>query len=350
MMDNINIVSDKSHSDYVQDIRNSGGEIYVVGGAVRNYLYNYFHSTNIEIKDFDYLVRKLDETTIITILTKYGKTKEVGASFGIIILNYNSENYEFALPRKEISTGYGYTDFVIDCDKDLIIEEDFRRRDATINAIGFPIYSLTDLEFLDINKNKIPQFEKFIDPFDGMTDIKNKIWKCVEDPSKRFIEEPNRIMRAFRQSVELDLTIDSLTLKGIKENCGLIKEMMPKSYSRIFNELLKMLSINNRSKKNYLEIMRDFGILDILGIINPNLNVKNTSLLIKFASLIKCHEIKDIEKWLNERQISAIKYLSPLSSKIIITPFSVNIGTLYYLVFSSYIFIKSFACINKYLK
>ena len=33
-----------------------------------------------------------------------------------------------------------------------------------------------------------------------------------------------------------------------------------------------------------------------------------------------------------------------------ITPFSVNIGTLYYLVFSSYLFIKSFACINKYLK
>ena len=32
-----------------------------------------------------------------------------------------------------------------------------------------------------------------------------------------------------------------------------------------------------------------------------------------------------------------------------ITPFLVNIGTLYYLVFSSYLFIKSFACINKYL-
>jgi hypothetical protein len=36
--------------------------------------------------------------------------------------------------------------------------------------------------------------------------------------------------------------------------------------------------------------------------------------------------------------------------KHIITPFLVNIGTLYYLVFSSYLFIKSFACINKYLK
>lgn len=39
-----------------------------------------------------------------------------------------------------------------------------------------------------------------------------------------------------------------------------------------------------------------------------------------------------------------------LMKKDFITPFSVNIGTLYYLVFSSYLFIKSFACINKYLK
>ena len=43
------------NQDYIKDIRNSGGEIYVVGGAVRNYLYNYFHSTEIPIKDFDYL-------------------------------------------------------------------------------------------------------------------------------------------------------------------------------------------------------------------------------------------------------------------------------------------------------
>ena len=33
-----------------------------------------------------------------------------------------------------------------------------------------------------------------------------------------------------------------------------------------------------------------------------------------------------------------------------ITPFSVKSGTPNYLVFSSYLFIKSFACINKYLK
>lgn len=306
------------NQDYIKDIRNSGGEIYVVGGAIRNYLYNYFHSTQIPIKDFDYLVRLLDKNTILTILQKYGKTKEIGVSFGIIILNYNSENYEFAIPRKEISTGHRYRDFIIQSDENLKIEEDLKRRDATINAIGFPIYSLTDLELLDIQKNKKPLFEKFIDPFGGITDIKNKIWKCVEDPTKRFIEEPTRIMRAFRQSVELNLIIEPLTLKAIKLNCNLIKEMMPKSNVRLFDELLKMLSMNDCIK--YLSIMNEFGILNILGIDDPNLNFKfeNISLLIKFASLIKCHEIKNIDKWLSRQQISATKYLNPLSNKIII--------------------------------
>ena len=41
--------------------------------------------------------------------------------------------------------------------------------------------------------------------------------------------------------------------------------------------------------------------------------------------------------------------LQPIIDDVVkdITPFSVNIETLYYLVFSSYLFIKSFACINK---
>lgn len=311
-------MSTEHNQDYIKDIRNSGGEIYVVGGAVRNYLYNYFHSTEIPIKDFDYLVRLLDKNTILTILQKYGKIKEIGVSFGIIILNHNSENYEFALPRKEISTGHGYKDFIIQSDENLKIEEDFARRDATINAIGFPIHSLMDLELLDIRINKKPLFDKFIDPFDGITDIKNKIWKCVGDPTRRFIEEPNRIMRAFRQSVELNLIIEPLTLNAIKLNCNLIKEMIPKSNVRLFDELLKMLSINDCIK--YLSIMNEFGILNILGIEDPNLNFKfeNTSLLIKFASLIKCHKIQNIDKWLNQQQISATKYLNPLSNKIII--------------------------------
>ena len=35
---------------------------------------------------------------------------------------------------------------------------------------------------------------------------------------------------------------------------------------------------------------------------------------------------------------------------LFITPFLAKIGTLYYLVLSSYLFIKSFVCMNKYLK
>ena len=231
------------------------------------------------------------------------------------MLNFNSINYEFALPRKEISTGHGYTDFIICSDKNLTVEEDFIRRDSTINAIGFPIRTLSDLQLLDIEKNKIPQFDKFIDPHGGISDIKNKIWKCVEDPKKRFIEDSNRIMRAFRQSSELNLEIESNTLLGIEQNCHLMKKLIPKSYSRFFNELLKMLLADNCKK--YLQIMNNLRILEILGIQDANLNIGNSQLVIKFASLLSCHKIKDIDTWLNERNIASTTYLSPLDCKII---------------------------------
>jgi hypothetical protein len=52
---------------------------------------------------------------------------------------------------------------------------------------------------------------------------------------------------------------------------------------------------------------------------------------------VKCF----IDRYLEDEKVE-IKY-----SFCIITPFSLKIGTLNYLVFSSYLFIKSLACINK---
>lgn len=66
--------------------------------------------------------------------------------------------------------------------------------------------------------------------------------------------------------------------------------------------------------------------------------------------------LNSIEQWFNQVK-HYIKQDKPKtfsklkeSLKNSITPFSVKSGTPNYLVFSSYLFIKSFACINKYLK
>ena len=83
--------------DYISAIVKAGGEVYVVGGAVRNYIYNYFHSTIIPIKDYDFVVRLLDEDEIITTLKPFGFIKKVGKSFGIILFNDKKNNLKFGI-------------------------------------------------------------------------------------------------------------------------------------------------------------------------------------------------------------------------------------------------------------
>jgi tRNA nucleotidyltransferase (CCA-adding enzyme) len=263
--------------DYIKTICSHGGEVYVVGGAVRNYLYNAFHQTAIKIKDYDFLVRLVSQEKLITILQKIGNVKEVGQSFGILIYNPHgsNENIEIAIPRTEVSTGSGYRDFIVTADHNISLEEDFSRRDATINAMAIRIYCLDDICSLDNTKSLDIDRSKFIDPFHGIDDIQNKIWKCVGDPTKRFIEDPSRIMRAFRQSSELGLTIEQKTFEAISKDYKIMQKLIPQSYVRLYNEFFRMLSTNNFSTN--LKIMHDLGILEFLGMSNVNLSNVNLS-------------------------------------------------------------------------
>lgn len=321
-------------SDFVKSIHECGGEVYIVGGAVRNYLYNYYHNTSIKIKDYDFLVRLVDQEKLIKILEKSGTIKEVGQSFGIIIYNpFGSKNsIEIAIPRTEISTGPKYKDFTIVSNENITIGEDFSRRDATMNAIAIKIESLEDLNlFKNYEKSEYEKnIGKIADPFGGIEDVKNKIWKCVGNPVKRFNEDPTRIMRAFRQSTELSLTIESETFNAILENYEILQKLIPQSYVRLFNEFFKILLSDN-----YLENIKkmcEIGILQLMGIKNPNLKqiffddtvnlnlINNKITLIKFATLLRVHTFEEnIKIWCHERQITATNYFSPNDLHILIS-------------------------------
>ena len=307
-------------TDYIEGLCEVGGEVYIVGGATRDYIYNHLHGTKKKIKDFDYIVRLLDAETIIETLKKFGIVKEVGKAFGVILFtpHTNEDTIEFALPRTEISTGTGYRDFIVTPDHNLSLLDDFSRRDATINAIGFRVYTKDDLQLFNVKTSYEPDFEKFIDPYNGLDDIKHKIWRCVGDPSKRFAEDPNRIMRAFRQSAELDLTIEEHTLESIKMNYELINSLIPESYVRLFNELLRI--VKSDVSGFYLNMMKDLNILSFLGIKNANIMSidKNTSLVTKFAVLISPEKMEEnMKEWTNLRQISATDYFFTSDTNIL---------------------------------
>lgn len=317
------IAMDQSN-DYIDDLIKNGGKVYIVGGAIRNYLYNCFHNKTILTKDYDFIICNLEEEQIISILKNYGTIKEVGQSFGIILFTpiNTTESIEFALPRTEISTGSGYKDFEIIPDPFLPLEEDFSRRDSTINAIGFQIFSLYDITKLDSKKNKDFELSMFIDPYDGITDIKNKIWKAVGDPYKRFLEDPTRIMRAFRQSGELELEIEENTYSAIQHHYLLMKSLIPQSYVRLFNELIRLTYSKNCGK--IILNMYDLSILNFLGIFNKlehnQLNILNETYgILKFAIILKPESIDNIKKWIIDRQILATNNFSKNDFHILIS-------------------------------
>lgn len=307
--------------DYIAELCNNGAEVYIIGGAVRNLLFNKFHNTNVEIKDYDYLVRLIENDKLCDILKKFGSVSKVGTHFGITIFKpFNSnKTFEFALPRTEESTGYKYRQFAVTYDSNLSIIDDFCRRDATINAMGIRIYNLEELtiftQFEHLNIDKL--LEKIIDPFDGINDIKNKIWKCVGNPRERFVEDPTRMIRAFRQSSQLNLSIEDLTYDSIVENSDLLKNLIPQSYVRLFNEFFGILK--SEHSKKYLKIMNELKILDLLGMSNVNIDfTNNIELLIKFAIFINIESMDtSIKTWCNIRQIAATVYLNPNDVEIL---------------------------------
>ena len=104
------------------------------------------------------------------------------------------------------------------------LKTDLERRDFTVNAMA---YSKTD---------------GLIDPFDGKSDLENRIIRCVGEAETRFDEDALRILRALRFSSVLGFGIDEKTSEAIFAKKELLKFI---SAERILSELLKLLCGKN---------------------------------------------------------------------------------------------------------
>ena len=89
------------------------------------------------------------------------------------------------------------------------LDEDYKRRDFTINAI-----------YKDING-------KLYDPANGVSDLKNKLIRLIGDPEKRIKEDPLRILRAKRFALKLGFEIEKKTQKAIDEFSFLLEKLNP---------------------------------------------------------------------------------------------------------------------------
>ena len=197
---------------------NSGYEIYLVGGGVRDLL------LQRSLHDCDFTTNAQPEI-IQNIIPDSFYDNVFGTVGTIIKTDKGEEKYEITTYRTE----QGYTDRrhpdKVSWGKSL--DEDLKRRELTINAMAIG------------PSDKHETGMELIDDFNGREDLKNKIIRAVGDPSERFSEDALRMMRAIRFSSQLGFTIEPETFSAIQKNASLINQI---SKERVKDELFKILS------------------------------------------------------------------------------------------------------------
>ncbi len=253
--------------------RKAGKDIFLVGGAVRDYI------QGITPKDYDLVTNALiDESK--EILKDFNVSDEQGKSFGVIRVYTKEcpEGHEIASYRKDISGGRdtkGEEDKV-EMGQHITMEDDCNRRDLTMNAL-----------YYDINKKEI------IDLVGGVDDIKKGIVKAVGNASERFLEDRLRILRIFRFTARTGGRIDKETSDAIKKDNRLIG-VGPKddvSQERIWEELEKSYK-QSKKYNDYLSLLTEYNMWgQIFPGSNINTNLINSdSFLITISNLFKNEE------------------------------------------------------------
>lgn len=206
-------------------IKDAGGRLYLVGGALRDQI------LNKTIHDKDYCVVGI---TAEKFKKLFPQSHIRGKSFEV----FEIEGNEFAMARTEEKTGLGHKEFLVKTGKQITIEQDLARRDITINSIAQDVLT-----------------GKIIDPFKGTEDIKNKIIKAT---TEAFKEDPLRVYRVARFAAQLQFKVEKNTLKLMN---SLKKELITLSKERVFEEFKKALKTDKPSI--FFNILKEANVLEV---------------------------------------------------------------------------------------
>jgi poly(A) polymerase len=197
-------------------------EAYVVGGFVRDLLLEK-PSKDIDIVvvgDGTELARKVADILRV-------KSVSVFKNYGTAHFKYKDLDVEFVGARKESYESNSRKPYT---EKGTLRDDQFRR-DFTINALA-----------LDLRPQN---YGELVDPFDGLTDLKNGIIRTPVDPEITFSDDPLRMLRAIRFATRLDFKIESNCLKALKNQANRLEII---SRERISDELNKIILTKTPSR------------------------------------------------------------------------------------------------------
>lgn len=196
-----------------------GYSLYLVGGSVRDYL------LNKELDDMD-VVSDATPSEVMSFLEVKDDTFK---RFGALKILYEGVNFDFTTLRKENS----YQDYrhpgEIVFTKDL--KEDVIRRDISINAL----YLSSSLEVVDL--------------VNGVKDLNNHIIRIIGNKDIRIKEDPLRIVRILRFSLDLDFEIEEESKLAIYNNKDLINKL---NIEKIKSEINKC-----KHKEKLINLLKD---------------------------------------------------------------------------------------------
>lgn len=200
-----------------------GVKCYVIGGYVRDMLLNRVS------KDIDIVAVGSGIELAKKIASRLPGKKDVRyyGQFGTAMIQHKNVEIEFVGARKE--------SYNLDSRKPIVedgsLEDDQNRRDFTINALA-----------ISLNKE---DYGDFLDPFNGVQDLHNRIIRTPLDPDITYSDDPLRMMRAIRFATQLDFTIEKESFEAIKRNASRLKIV---SKERIAEELNKIMLAKKPSK------------------------------------------------------------------------------------------------------
>lgn len=174
-----------------------GAPLYLVGGNVRDGL------LGKESHDFDFATPASPEIlySVYPDALAFKRFGTVSFSLGeskITIASFRTEG-DYVDHRHPSRVSFVTT-----------MEEDFTRRDFTINAL-----------YLDSAGNVYDPSGK------GLEDMKNHILRFIGDPERRLEEDPLRILRAYRFSLELSFSFEAKTEEALKKKQELVHFLNP---------------------------------------------------------------------------------------------------------------------------
>lgn len=186
-----------------------------VGGYVRDFLLaRCSNDIDIELYGVESF-EKLEK-----ILQEFGDVNSVGRSFGVCKLAFDGLELDFSLPRRDSKISKGHRGFEVEVDATLDFVNATKRRDFTINAIGYDVFE-----------------EKILDPFGGLEDLKEKRLRAVD--SVTFREDPLRVLRMVQFASRLEMQVDEKLLLLCREMVQ-EREFQELAKERVYGEIQKL--------------------------------------------------------------------------------------------------------------